>query len=191
MLGLTMLPPVSLPIEKPTKTAAVAEWLGAIVCRNSGSVEEILAAPGNAVKRPAVLAGGDFFVGPLRLREGEIARESDDAAQLRIELLDAAQVDLREALGGEFALLDPARELCYGGEGDVRIVGRYRAGVDLAANKLIALGTGWLARENGMVAREVCERRFESDGAGTRAALVKGGQVHAPGFCGEGAIRGC
>ncbi len=101
------------------------------------------------------------------------------------------RIDLREALGGEFALLDPARELCYRGEGDVRIVGRQRAGVHLAANKLIALGTAGLARENGMVAREGCERRFEGDGAGTGAALVKGGQVHAPGFCSERAIRGC
>ena len=78
---------------------AIAERLGAVSSGDSGGVQKILAAPRDAVKRTAVFAGGDFFVGLLCLGEREIARERDDAAQLGIELLDALQIDLGEALG--------------------------------------------------------------------------------------------
>ena len=124
---------------------AVAKRLGAIGGRNSGGVQKILATPRNAVKRSTVLARGDFFVDLLRFGERLIVPERDDRAKLGIKLLDAAQVDFGEALGGEFALLDPERQLCDGGEGDVRIVGRQRAGVGLAADKSITLGAGGLA----------------------------------------------
>src|SRR2546421_2909877 len=119
---------------------AVAERLGAIGGRNSGGVQKILAAPGNTVKRSAILAGGDFLVGHFRLSEREIAREGDDATEPGIELFDAPQVDLREALGGEFALLDPARELRYRGKSDVRIAGGERSGGGLGADKWHPLG---------------------------------------------------
>ena len=169
---------------------AIAERLGAVGGGNAGRVEEIFSAPGNAVKRATVLSGSDFFVGFFGLGEREIARESNDASELGIELLYAVQVDLREALGSEFVLLDPAGKLRDRGEGDIRIVGRQRAGLALGADKVIAPGAPRLARENGMVAREWCERGFERDRARTGAALVKGGKVYAPGFCGARAVGG-
>jgi len=68
---------------------AVAEGFCAVGGGDSGGVEKILAAPGDAVKRAAVFADGDFRVGFFGLSEREIAREGDDTAELRIELLDA------------------------------------------------------------------------------------------------------
>src|SRR5260370_37866432 len=104
-----------------------------------------------------------------------MAREGDDAAELGIELLDTAQVNLGKAFRGEFALLDPAGKLRHRSEGDVGIVGGQRAGVGVGADELVSLGAGGLAGKNGMVAREGCERRFESDGAGAGAAFVERG----------------
>ncbi len=60
---------------------AVAVRLRAIGCGNSGGVQKILPAPWNSVQRPAVLARGDFFVGLLRLRQRQLARQRDDATQ--------------------------------------------------------------------------------------------------------------
>ena len=163
---------------------AIAERLRAIGGGNAGGVEKILAAPGNAVKRTAIFSGGDFCVGLFGLGEGEIAGEGDDAAELGIELLDAAQIDVREALGGEFALFDPARELGDWGEGDVGVVGGKRAGIGFGANELIALwAAGWPGRTE-LVARPGRESGFEGDGARAGAAFVNGGQVDAPGVCG-------
>src|SRR5204862_4691105 len=99
-------------------------------------------------------------------------------------------VDLREALGSEFALLDPARELSYRGKSDVRVASGQRAGSGFAAAKSIALGARGLAGENGMAAREGRERGFKRDGARTATALGDRGQVYAPSFRSEGAIRG-
>ena len=73
---------------------AVAEGLGAVGGGDAGGVEQVLAAPGNAVQRAAIFSGGDFLVGLLRLCESEIAGEGDDAAQLGIELLDAVEIDV-------------------------------------------------------------------------------------------------
>src|SRR2546421_6837663 len=53
--------------------------------------------------------------------------------------------------------------LRYWGESDVRVVGRQRARIAPAADKLIALGASRLAGENGMVARPGCQRGFERD----------------------------
>ena len=169
---------------------AVAERLGAIRGGNAGGVEKIFPAPGNAVQRAAVFSGGDFFVGLFGLGEREIARKRNDAAQLGIELLDAAEVDLREALGSKFALLDPAGELRDGSEGDVGVVRRQRTGVGLGADELIALRASRLTRENGMVARERCERGFERDSAWTSAPLIQRSQVYAPRVRGESAVGG-
>ena len=148
--GATMLPPVSLPIEKPTSAAAVAapgpgagsrrafleqprvhrlaaepdvverqraeaqlrdehraglgepahdrgvrgrhavaERLGAVGRGDAGRVEQVLHAVRDAVQRTAVLPGRDLGVGLLRLRQREVRRQRDDAAQLRIERVDA------------------------------------------------------------------------------------------------------
>src|SRR5260370_31647275 len=102
-----------------------------------------------------------------------MAREGDDAAELGIELLDTAQVNLGKAFRGEFAVLDPAGKLRYRSEGDVGIVGGQRAGVGVGANELITLGARRLAWENGIVAREGCECRFERDRVRTGAAFVE------------------
>ena len=169
---------------------AIAEWFSAVGSGDVGGVEKILAAPGDAVKRAAIFTSGDFCVGLSGLGEREIAGEGDDAAELGIELLDAAQIDLCEALGGEFALFDPAGELGYRGESDVGVVGGERAGVEIGANELIALRPAGLAGENGLVAREGCECGFESDGAWTGAAFVNGSKVDAPGGGGLGAVCG-
>ena len=48
------------------------------------------AAPRNAVQRSAIFAGGDFFVGLLRLLQRQVASQRDDAVQLGIELLAGA-----------------------------------------------------------------------------------------------------
>jgi hypothetical protein len=53
------------------------------------------------VQRTAILPGGDLGVGLLRARERVVLRERDDGAELRIEPLDAAQVDVRQPLGRE------------------------------------------------------------------------------------------
>jgi hypothetical protein len=47
----------------------------------------------------------------LGLRQGEIARQSDDEAQLRIEPLQAVEIQKGEALGGDLAGFDPAGKL--------------------------------------------------------------------------------
>src|SRR5207302_7966364 len=90
---------------------AVAKRLRAISGRDSSGVEKVFAAPGDAMKGPAIFAGGDFSVGSLRLGESEIARESNDATEFRIKLLNAPEINAGEALRREFALLDPARKL--------------------------------------------------------------------------------
>ena len=137
MDGLTMLPPVSLPMAKPTNPAAVAapgpalepeepsssshgfmvwppnqmsfsasaprlnlatstapasfsrlhddgvlrwdaiaERLGAVGGGDAGGIEQIFCAPGNAVQRSAILSGGNFLVGVLRLASSARSRVS-------------------------------------------------------------------------------------------------------------------
>src|SRR6266852_1352685 len=112
MLGLTMLPPVSLPMEKPTRPAAVAAPGPALEPEApSSSSHGFTVWPPNQMSlsaraprlsfarrtAPAVFAGRDFFVGPFGLGEREIACESDDAAELGIELLHAMEVDFGKA----------------------------------------------------------------------------------------------
>jgi hypothetical protein len=102
---------------------------------------------GNAVQRAAILAGGDLGVGGFRLLERQVAGERDDAAQLGVEALQAVEVDVGEALGGELARLDPARKLRERGEGDVGIARGQRAGVDFGAHETVAVGSTFQARQ--------------------------------------------
>ena len=124
---------------------AIAVGLGAVGGRDPGGIHQILGAPRDAVQRAAILAGGDLQVRLLGLRQGQVAGERDDAAQLGVEALDAVQIDAREALGGELARLDPARELGQRREGDVRIGGGQRVRGGFAADESIACRTpdGW------------------------------------------------
>ena len=78
---------------------AIAEWFGTVGRANAGGIEQVFAAPGNAVERAAIFSGGDFGVGLFGLREGEVSCERDDAAELGIEAFDAFQINLRQAFG--------------------------------------------------------------------------------------------
>ena len=71
----------------------VAERLGAVGRRDTRGVEQILHAKWNPVKWPAVSPGSDLSVRLLRLRESAFPVERDDAAQLRIELLNPPKID--------------------------------------------------------------------------------------------------
>ena len=73
---------------------AIAERLGAVGGRDAGGIEQIFAAPGDAVQRAAIFAGGDFDVGLFGLRERQVARQRDDAAQLGIEALEALEINV-------------------------------------------------------------------------------------------------
>ena len=93
---------------------AIAVWFCPVGCWNAGGVEEVFCAPGNAVKRAAIFAGGYFTIGLARLFESVIFGQRDYAAQFRIEALKAIQIDAGESLGGDLARLDPAGKLLDG-----------------------------------------------------------------------------
>jgi hypothetical protein len=99
----------------------IAKWLGAVGGGDSGGVDEVLRAPGDAVKGSSIMARGDFLIRLPGLGEGEVFGEGDNAAQFGIEALEAVEVDVGEALGGELARFDPAGELCDGCERDVGV----------------------------------------------------------------------
>jgi len=168
---------------------SIAERFRAVRGGNSGSVEKILATPGNAVERPPVFAGGDFCVGFFCLRKSEVAREGDDAAEFRIELLDAMDVDVGEALGSKFALLNPARESGDGSVCDVGVVRRERAGIGICADEAVALRGGMRPGEHRIVTGKGCERGLQRDVARAGTTLEKSSHVHAPGVGGLDALR--
>ena len=153
---------------------AVAEGFGAPGGRDARGVHEVLGAPGDAVQRAEVAAGGDLRVGPARLAEGQVAREGDDGVDPRLEPLEALQVDPRQALGRERAGLDPAREVAHAGEGDVLVAsGQGRDGAG-AADESIARGPDAHARQGRVPAAGGREGRIQRDPAGPRAPLVQG-----------------
>ena len=180
-----MLPPVSLPIEKPTRPAAVAapgpgarprapssSSHGFIVCPpnqmslsasaprlslatstapascsrfttaasavgtrlRNGSAPYVVGMP--AVSSRSLTPHGMPCSGPRYLpaaisasacfacASAESRVSVMIAAQLRIEALDAIEIDLRQPLGGELCALDPARELRDRREGDVGVARR-------------------------------------------------------------------
>jgi len=49
---------------------AISVWLGAIGGGDSRGVQQVLAAPGDAVKGSAILSSRDFPVGVFRLAQG-------------------------------------------------------------------------------------------------------------------------
>ena len=57
------------------------------------------------------MAGGDLAVGLRGLRERVVGGHRDEREQLRIEALDAREVDARQPLGRQRARFDPARLL--------------------------------------------------------------------------------
>jgi len=98
------------------------------------------------VKRAAIFSGGDFGIGLFGLRESEFAGDGDDAAEFGIELGDAIQIDVSEALAGELTFFDPAGELRDGGVGDVLVFGGERGGICGGADEAVflwAIGLAW------------------------------------------------
>src|SRR5258708_11483585 len=128
---------------------AIAVGFGAIGGGDSRGVQQIFSTPGNAVKRAAIFSGGDFRVGLLGLREGQIFGERDDAAEFRIELLETLQIDLREALGSDLVSLDPAREAGNRSGGYFVFVFWERGGVGFCAGELVAIRGGLAAGGGG------------------------------------------
>src|SRR5205085_10087887 len=101
---------------------AVLERLGPVSRRDAGGVEQVLHAVRNSVEWTTISPHRDLAVRLFGLRERRVAREGDDASQLAVIALDAIEVDLREACGGELARLDPARESRDRSECDVGVV---------------------------------------------------------------------
>src|SRR5580693_8351501 len=103
---------------------AVSKRLGSISGGDAGSVQQIFAAPWDAVQRAAIFARRDFSIGLLRLRQRQVARQSDDAMQLRVKSLESLQIDVSKSLGSKLSSLNPSRELVQRSEGDVLITRR-------------------------------------------------------------------
>ena len=112
---------------------------------------------------PAVVAGGDFRVGFLGLLERQIASQRYNAVQLEIELLEAIEIDVGQAFGGEPAVLDPLRKLGHGGEGDVFVFCGKRAGIGVAADESILGRVNLDAGQDGVPARGRRQSGFERE----------------------------
>ena len=151
---------------------AIAEWFRAIRGANSGRVEQILAAPGNAVERAAIFSGGNFGVGVFGLRESQVFCERNDATELWIEAFDAFQINLRQTLGRKFTRFDPAGKFCERRERDVVFFVRERAGIGIGAKKCFARGSRFLTRQNRIPLRVRRNGRFDRHLARADAALV-------------------
>src|SRR5262249_54185800 len=121
---------------------AIPVRLGAIRSRDTGGIQQVFAAPRDAVQGAAVMAGGDFAVRLACLRQSKVAGESDDAAQLRIEARQPVEIYLRQTLGSEPAGFDPSRKPGYSGERDVGFVCRERISGGRRAYETICLGNG-------------------------------------------------
>src|SRR2546429_528971 len=105
------------------------------------------------MQRPAVLSCRDFCVGPFRLRQRQLSRQRDHAPQLRVELLDALQINLSQPLRGQLTLLDPPRKLRHRRKCDIHIIRRKWTWISLPPHKLLACWTHVLSRQRGLVPR--------------------------------------
>jgi hypothetical protein len=116
----------------------------------------------------------------FRLREGQIFGERYDAAEFRIELLQAFQINLSEALGSNLTRLYPAREAGDGSEGNFVFIFGERAWIGFAADELVAVGAGLASGKDGVPTgvRDDGRRQIQFVRAG--AALVDGGEISAP-----------
>jgi hypothetical protein len=168
--------------------------LSAIRCQDAGSIQEVFGAPRNPVQRPSILTGGNFFVGPLGLRQRQLARQRDHTVQFGIEPLQPRQVDLSEPLRGKFALLDPARQVSHRSEGDIRIAFGQRTRIYAAADESVAIGTcrltgeyrvptrpgrhSWFQRHLSRASSTLVERRHRVSPVASRESSVRGTQIH-------------
>ena len=78
---------------------AISERLGAVCGGDACGIEQILDAVRDAVQRTTISAGGNFRIGLFRPLECDFLREGNDRPQLRIELRDPLQIDVRQAFG--------------------------------------------------------------------------------------------
>ena len=117
-----------------------------------------------------------------------IAREGDDAAEFRIEALEALEIDAGQPLGGELAVFDPAREVRDRREGDVFVARGQRAGIGGGAHEAVAIGTGGLAGLNRLNAGPGLKVGLERDFARSGAAFVERRHGFAPVGGGLGAV---
>src|SRR4029078_11101823 len=101
---------------------AVSVRLRAIRGGNASGVEQVLDAIRSAVEWSTILAGGDLRVGAFCLGERRLPGQGDDGAKLRIELLDAFQIDRREPFRREQLVFDPLRQPRDPREGDISVV---------------------------------------------------------------------
>ena len=150
----------------------IAIWFGAVGSGNSGGIQQIFSAPWDAVQRAAIMSRGDLAIGLLGLRQGKIARKSDDAAQFGIEAIQPVKVQVGEPLGSELACFDPARKVGERSEGDVHVVGGKRDGRARGADEAIAIGAGVKAGQFRIPARGGRYGRRRRKLARSRAALV-------------------
>ncbi len=151
---------------------AIAEWFGAVGRANAGGIKQIFAAPRNAVERAAIFSGSDFGVCLLRLREGEVFCQRDDATELGIETLDSFPINLCQALGRKLARFDPAGEFGERREGDVVFFIGEWAGIGIGAKKCLARGSAFVAWENRIPLRIRCNWRLDRDFARADAKFV-------------------
>src|ERR1700676_1108623 len=93
----------------------VSKRLGAVRRGNSSGIQKVLAAPWDAMQRPAVPARGNFLIGFFGLLKRQLARQRDHTAQPGIKLLESPEIKMCEPLRGDFSLLDPAGKLCHRG----------------------------------------------------------------------------
>ncbi len=119
---------------------AITKWLRAVGSGNAGGIEQILAAPGNPVQRPAIFSRSNFLVGLLGLRQRMITGQCDHAMQFGIEALKPVEINIGEPDGSELALFHPARQMRERSKGNVFIVGWERPGIELAPDELVTRG---------------------------------------------------
>src|SRR5262249_7385290 len=100
--------------------------------------------------------------------------------QLGIELFDALEVNVGEALGGQLSLFDPARQSNDGGESDVSVVRRQRAGIGFATQESLAAWAAFHAWQHGVPECRRCEIGIKSYLARSGASLVEGCHCFSP-----------
>src|SRR5207302_366309 len=79
--------------------------------RIPGNGDDVLAAPRNAVQRPAVLARRDLAVRLLRLMQGEVVGEGDDEVQQRVVAVKPIETHARQLDRRDLARFDEMSEV--------------------------------------------------------------------------------
>ena len=99
----------------------VFEGLGAPGRGIAAHRQEVLGAPRDAVQRPPPDALGKLAVGAARLFEGALFGQSDDAVQLRVEGLEAIEVEERQLFRCDGPRPQEVAELGHRQQGEFRV----------------------------------------------------------------------